>query len=152
MAENDFTVEMEQIDNFEFRVRFDWDSTPDLILDEPEPLGGERGPNATRLIAAAVGNCLTASLFFCLQRSRKEVSGFTTSVRARVGRNEDKRLRIEGFDVRIELPADADPAYERCLQLFEDFCIVTASVRRGIPVAVEVVDRNGTTLMTSDGD
>jgi len=35
------------------------------------------------------------------------------------------------------------PRQERCLEQFEDFCIVTESVRRGIPVAVTVVDAVG---------
>ena len=32
---------------------------------------------------------------------------------------------------------------ERCLGQFEDFCVVTQSVRQGIPVTVEVVDAAG---------
>jgi hypothetical protein len=34
----------------------------------------------------------------------------------------------------------------RCLDLFEDFCVVTASVRQGIPVTVEVVGPAGEVL------
>jgi hypothetical protein len=35
------------------------------------------------------------------------------------------------------------PYQERCLEQFEDFCIVTQSIRAGIPVSVNVVDANG---------
>jgi hypothetical protein len=31
----------------------------------------------------------------------------------------------------------------RCLEQFEDFCVVTESVRHGIPVGVRVVDAQG---------
>jgi hypothetical protein len=35
------------------------------------------------------------------------------------------------------------PHQERCLEQFEDFCIVTQSIRQGIPVSVSVVDAIG---------
>jgi uncharacterized OsmC-like protein len=149
MSEQTITVTMEQLTGLEFKVRFDWDTAGELLLDEPEPVGNRRGPNATRLVAAAVGNCLTASLVFCLQRARVPAEGLRTTVTGQVVRNEKNRLRLGGFDVRIELPEALDPAaITRCLGLFEDFCIVTASVRQGIPVTVEVVDAKGDTVHT----
>ena len=141
------TVSMEQIEDYEFKVKFDWDDVAELTMDEPEPIGGRKGPNASRVLAAAVGNCLTASLLFCLQKSRVEMTGVKTTVTGSLVRNERKRLRVGGFDARIAVEGLADVARaQRCLELFEDFCVVTASVRDGIDVNVEVVDEAGTKL------
>lgn len=140
-----FTITMERLEGLEFRVTFDWPEVQDLTLDEPAPLGQQRGPNAARLVAAAVGNCLTASLLFCLQRSKVDVGAVRTEVEGSLKRNERGRLRLAGFRARIHLGgagAERDKL-ARCLALFEDYCVVTASIRDGIPVAVEVVDRDG---------
>jgi organic hydroperoxide reductase OsmC/OhrA len=144
-----FAITLEQEEDFDFRVKFDWPGNAELLLDEPEPLGHRHGPNAARLIAAAVGNCLSASLVFCLRNKFRQQAG---PVRARVTgqlvRNEHGRFRIGGLAVRIQLAegADALQHLERCMQQFEDFCIVTESVRHGIPVSVEVVDAAGRTV------
>ncbi len=135
-----FTLELEQIDGFEFRVRFDKEQFAGLLLDEPPPLGGDKGPNASRLLAAAVGNCLSASLIFCLKKSRIEVTGLKTLVRTAIDRNEQGRLRVLGIEVEITPGLDA-AAWEkarRCLSLYEDFCVVSQSVRQGIDVRVSV--------------
>jgi uncharacterized OsmC-like protein len=150
-GEHELSVTVQHLQGMEFKVTFDWPEAGELRLDEPEPLGHRHGPNAARLLAAAVGNCLTASLLFCLQRSKVSLAGVTTSVIGRTGRNDKGRLRIDGFAVRINLPVDAGERdrLERCLGLFEEYCTVTASVRQGIPVAIEVVDRDGGTLFAS---
>ena len=144
-----FTITLEQQDGFDFRVKFDWPDNPDLLLDEPEPLGKRHGPNAARLVAAAVGNCLSASLVFCLSSKFKQNPGpLRASVTGRLARNERGRIRIGGLSVRIELAEDASALQhlDRCMAQFEDFCVVTESIRHGIPVDVEVVDAAGRTL------
>jgi organic hydroperoxide reductase OsmC/OhrA len=144
-GEQQLMVTLEQIAGLEFRVKFDWPDAGELLMDEPVPLGRQRGPNASRLLAAAVGNCLTASLLFCLQRGKVELGPVRTAVTGEISRNEKGRLRIGGLEVTIHLPVDASdrPRLERCLGLFEDYCVVTASVRQGIRVKVEVLDAAG---------
>jgi hypothetical protein len=62
-----------------------------------------------------------------------------------VGRNDDKRLRVQRLKVRIDLgvPAEGLQHLDRALAQFEDFCTVTASVRAAIPVDIEVFDSLG---------
>ena len=144
-----FTLHLEQEAGYDFRVKFDWPGNADLLLDEPEPLGHRHGPNAARLVAAAVGNCLSASLVFCLRTKFKEQTApVRASVTGRLERNERGRFRIAGLAVQIRLAEDAGALkhLERCLEQFEDFCIVTESVRKGIPVSVEVLDAAGRSL------
>ena len=141
-----FSIDLEQQEGYQFRVKFDWPGVEELLLDEPAPLGGAHGPNAARLVAAAVANCLSASLVFCLAGKFKQKPGpLRTRATAHLERNERGRYRIAGIDVKIALAerADAVQHMERCGEQFEDFCIVTESIRQGIPVSVEVVDSAG---------
>lgn len=144
-----FSLTLQRIEDFEFEIRFDKEQYATLKVDEPEPTGHNRGPNAARLVGAAVGNCLSASLLFCLQKSRVEVVGIETRVHGGLRRNERGRLRLGHIDVDIILDApDADRRrLDRCLGLFEDFCVVTASIREGVDVGVRVLGRDGTVLL-----
>jgi uncharacterized OsmC-like protein len=135
-----FELTMELQDGYRFLVDFAQPGVPPLLLDEPEPLGDGDGPNAARVLAAAVGNCLSASAVFCLRRARIDVQGMRTTVSASLSRNEAGRLRLGGIEVRITPVVDAAEhgRMRRCLELFEDFCVVTQSVRNGIAVNVSV--------------
>jgi len=135
-----FTITMDLQDDYRFLVDFDQPGVEALLLDEPEPLGGGAGPNASRLLAAAVANCMSASLLYCLERARIEVHGIHTTASGTLVRNDSGRLRIGRIDVRIEpVVNDADrPRMARCMKLFEDFCVVTQSVRSGVEVLTSV--------------
>ena len=111
-----------------------------LALDEPPPLGRSHGPNPARLLGSAVGACLGASLLYCLRKSRIDESGLSTKVEGTIVRNARGRLRVGPLRVTLSptLPLAEAGRVNRCLDIFEDFCVVTESVRGGIDVDVRV--------------
>jgi uncharacterized OsmC-like protein len=138
--ERTFRVEVDREEGFVFTADFGLDGVEPLVMDEPEPLGAESGPNASKVLAATVGNCLSASLLFCLQKSRVDVSGMRATVDGVMARNEGGRWRIREMNVVIspDVSEEDRRKLERCVELFEDFCIVSESVRQGIPINVKV--------------
>ncbi|MBM3814211.1 MAG: OsmC family protein [Acidimicrobiia bacterium] len=135
-----YSISMDQISDFEFRVRFDKPDHPELKMDEPPPLGKDSGPNAGRLLAAAIGNCLSASFLFAARKSGAAPTGMRADVKVEVIRNENRRFRIGRIEVQLDpgiKPEDLEKA-KAAAQMFEDFCTITASVRQGIPVDVKL--------------
>lgn len=125
--------------NFQFVAEFnDIPGAEPMLFDEPAPLGEGRAPSAAAVLGAAIGNCLAASLTFCLRRARVDVQDMTAHVTTHVAKNDKGRYRIRGIDVQIVPVLGIGAHLERCEGLFEDFCIVTASVQRGIPVHVSL--------------
>jgi uncharacterized OsmC-like protein len=148
MSQERVTVLLAQRQDYQFDNRFDA-AVPGLLTDEPAPLGAGLGPSPVQLLASAVGNCLGASLLYALRKFNPQAAGrITAEVIAENGRNADKRLRVTGIHARLTIGEDV-AAYrhlDRALATFEDFCTVTASVRAGIPVTVQVFDAQGTPL------
>jgi uncharacterized OsmC-like protein len=126
------------IQGFKFRVKFDVDGMPDLVVDEAKPIGEDSGPNPTRLLSAAVGQCLSSSLLFCLQKARISVNNLETTMKANIERNSEGRLRITSLDAQIHLKVkeEDENRVSRCLDIFEDYCTVTQSVIHGLQVNV----------------
>ena len=140
-------VTITQQDNFRFLVEFGA-GIPTLQTDEPAPLGGGEGPSPDQLLMAAVTNCLSASLYFALKKFKQDAGGITTTATARMGRDADKRLRMDEIEVTVRLGKGGGEIehLDRALAQFEAFCTVTESVRRGIPVAITVEDAQGVRL------
>jgi uncharacterized OsmC-like protein len=141
MSAETLTLSIEQVQDYEFRVRWAKPEHAGLLVDEPAPLGRDSAPSPSALLAAAVGNCLTASLLFCFRKSRIESGPIKATVKTEVGRNERGRVRVKRFEVEIDPGlSEGDRARaERCIALFEDFCTVTAAVREGIVVDARIV-------------
>ena len=143
---DEFAITVEQVEDYEFRVRFDKPQFPECRLDEPAPIGHDTAPNAARILSAAIGNCLSASLLFCARKAKVQLGPIRTVVRTQIFRDDRGRLRIGKIEVRIDprIPDAEKRKALRCLDLFEDYCVVTQSVRQGIDVqvAVEGLDRS----------
>lgn len=140
MHEERVSVELSLRGGYAFEADFGLPGVQPLLLDEPPPLGEGMGPSAARLLAAAVGNCMSASLLFCMRKAHLYVAALETHVEAFIGRNEEGRMRITGITVRLSPTLGDDDAarFGRCESLFEQFCTVGQSVLEGIDVRVEV--------------
>jgi organic hydroperoxide reductase OsmC/OhrA len=145
MSSEQVKVTLTQISDYSFNVSFDETDIPDLLTDEGAPLGGGKGPNPSRMLLAAIANCLSASLLFAMRKYKNTPGTIRAEVRGTLGRNAEGRMRIQHVDVDLHLPDAADryDQFERILQQFENFCVVTESVRSGIEIAVQVHDGSG---------
>lgn len=140
-------VHLTQVQDYQFDMDFGTPG-PALRADEPPPLGQGAGPSPTQLLAAAVGNCLSASLLFALRKFKQASGTLSCSVQAEAGRNAEGRLRVLGLTARLTLgvPAATIEHLDRVLGGFEAYCTVTQSVSPAIPVTVEVYDGLGARL------
>lgn len=130
---------LRRVDGYRFEIDFgEWEGR--IRMDEPQPLGDGSAPNAAMMLSSAVGHCLCASLLFCVGKSRGEVRDISADVETNLARNDRGRWRIEGIKVHMNLKMDEEnqKKFERCRDMFEDFCIVTASVRQGVKIDVDL--------------
>ena len=140
MSESVLT-KLELLEGYLFKVGFDVEDVPSLVVDEMKPVGDGVGPNPTRLLSVAVGHCLSASLLYCLSKAKVKVKKLDTTVKTNIERNVEGYLRIVGLDVQIQLEVNDEDRSRvpQCLDIFENYCTVTQSVRRGIEVKVKIL-------------
>lgn len=145
MADQSFSVSVKVLENYVFQV--DFGEFGNMITDEDAPLGTGEGPNPARMLAAAVVNCLTASLLFAIRKHKGDPGDVSATIQGSITRV-DKRMRIESLDATLQLNGDSSAIVDldKALKQFEDFCTVTQSVRKGIKVNVTVVDAEGRVL------
>jgi len=148
MDEKRIEVTLHQQEDYAFRIAFG-EGIDDLLSDEPAPLGAGRGPNPSKLLLASIANCLAASLTFALRKFGNQPGPITAKITGLMGRNATGRWRIPRARVEITLAEHpgVHQQFERVLAQFEDFCVVTQSVRDGIDVEVEVRDADGRVLL-----
>lgn len=145
MSEPSFSVKMKLLENYIFQI--DFGDFGNIITDEPSPMGSDEGPNPVRLLAASVANCLAASLLFAIRKYKQEPGEVSAEVTGQTERV-DGRWRVTSMAVHLKLgnKADSIDKLQDALNKFEDFCVVTQSVRAGIPVEVSVEDSEGKAL------
>jgi len=139
MSEKKFIdVELQWKGELKFDVKIR--NTHEILVDaSSETEGEDEGPAPDDLLTAAVGSCLASSFAFCISKARAELTDLTVSAKAEVSRVEG-RLRVTRIDVTLnpKFAEKDDKKLERCKAIFRNYCTVTESVVRGIPVNVTV--------------
>ncbi|WP_024302749.1 OsmC family protein [Pseudogulbenkiania sp. MAI-1] len=147
MSGEAISIQIVQGEGFQFRNRFGG-TVPDLTTDAPAPLGAGHGPSPEQLLLAAVANCLSDSLLFTLRKFKQQAEPLQTEASCLIDRNEAGRLRVQSIDATLQLghPASGIEHLDRILGIFQEYCTVSQSVGRGIPIRVRVLDVDGRPL------
>ena len=138
VSEKSIVTKLELLNGYKFKVKFDVEYIPTMLVDEMKPESDGLGPDPIRLLSAAVGHCMSSSLVYCVKRARVLIKNIETTVTTNLFRNERGKLRIKNIDIQIDLtvkPEDVTRVH-RCITIFEDYCTVTQSIRQGIDVSL----------------
>lgn len=140
--ERRFTVNLTHKRNYQFLSQASEDGRPHgepYVSDEPDPVGDNAGPSTPALLATALGHCLSAALMEALRHSHVDVLGCDTEATAVVKPNPEGLPRVEHVEVTVRPRlAERHPRINRCADIFESYCTVTSSVKKGIEVRVQV--------------
>ena len=114
----------------------------DCYIDESGKAESEMvGPNAAHLLAMAILGCLTSSYVFCFNKKDFVVKDIKAEAIVTIFRNEKGFARVKKIDVTINPKIDSPKMRKRaaqCQKMFEQYCTITASVREGIDVNVNI--------------
>ncbi len=115
------------------------DGFHEVEIDELEPHGTDSAPNPADYFLLAVGGCLSSSFIFSLSKFDVSLKKMHAKVRGKYTRV-NERVRIERVDVVLEVEPsterDLQEMKEWCIGVFRNFCIISESIRKGLPIGV----------------
>jgi len=141
-SERRFKVQLEHLDGFRFQSQASEDGRlhgDPIYSDEPDPVGEASAQATPALLATALTHCLSASLLETMRHAHVDVRSMAADATAVVALGKEGHPRIRQVDVviRPQVPTGS-PRLDRCAEVFEKHCTVTASVRDGIQINVKV--------------
>lgn len=113
-----------------------------LYIDEQDKKEiDKKGPSPAKLLGLSVLGCLAASFSFCLQKKYYSIIDLEGKADVTIIRNERGFWRIKKIDVNIIPQIDTPEARKRadqCKKFFEQYCIISQSLRAGFEVNVNL--------------
>ncbi len=133
------------IENIAFRVSIK--DFPEFIMDEPKAFhGNDMGPSAGEFLLVSIAGCQGVSFMFCLQKFNIEIEEMVVHVESKMKHvwHEEYEREILNIihinvviDIKLANPEDEEDLLE-CFEVYQKYCVVTTSIRRGIPVDVKL--------------
>lgn len=137
-------AELDEVEKYRFTVTFPGAPFGPIIVDEPLPVGGNAGPSPVDTLAAAVGHCMSSTLYNTLERAHVPSTPIRTTVSVEMGPNANGRRRVRRMEVEIDAaPLDEKDRerFDRSISIFEDYCPVSGAVREGVTIVTMVRPR-----------
>ena len=142
LAEREIKVKVKLDRDMIFKCDLGETKLGDCYIDESNKIKSEMlGPNAAQLLAMAILGCLSASYVFCFSKRDFTVKDLEAFAIVTIFRNEKGFVRVKKIDVTINPKINSPEMRKRaaqCQKMFEQYCTITASIREGIDVNVNI--------------
>lgn len=139
-------VELELLNNEDVKIKFNSESMEDVIIDRSSMPPARRGAEARKLLAAALAECMSSTLFFLLQWAQIECKQFNATAEVVTAKDENNRLCVDHINLTmyLDIPNDEKSlkSFERTKTLFKRGCLMSRSLKRGINVEYSIVKDN----------
>ena len=113
-----------------------------LFIDEQHKKSIEKiGPNPSKLLALSVLGCLAASFTFCLQKNNISLSDLDGKAIIISKKDEKGFWRLKKIVIKLNPKIDTPEMHKKadqCTKFFEQYCIISESLRNGIDLDIEV--------------
>ncbi|MBN1803292.1 MAG: OsmC family protein [Candidatus Lokiarchaeota archaeon] len=115
-----------------------------IHIDEPESFHGTGlGPSPVEYTLIGIGGCLGSTFSYCLSKKGIEISDLKVIVDGKMKHEEpDGRLRLIKIEAELQLTTKNNENIkhiDECSNTFLEYCIVSNSIARGVPIDVNVV-------------
>lgn len=118
-----------------------------LHIDEPESFHGtDLGPSAVEYFLIGIGGCLGSTFTYCLQKKQIEIENLEIVIDGQLKHSEPK-LRLQLVNVEVEIFYVLKPGYskeklEQCLKIYQEYCVISNSIHKGLPLEVKISEKN----------
>lgn len=112
----------------------------DSILMDDRKKGDDSAPTPIEVFLSSVGSCLIMSFIYCLYLSGVHLKpdDFDVRVSGAIGRV-NNRLRLVNVKTEFLIKTKEDRVkIEKCFEKFQPFCILSESIKSGIPFTCDL--------------
>ncbi|MGV9173528.1 MAG: OsmC family protein [Promethearchaeia archaeon] len=116
-----------------------------IHMDEPESFHGtNKGPSPVEYFLLGIGGCMASTFVFCCQKNEIEIHDISITIDGQLTHREDREnllqfQKIEGYIMFIPKHGEQNKqAIKQCINDFQKYCVVSNSLRQGIPLSVNV--------------
>ena len=119
----------------------------DLNVDEPVSFHGtDLGPSAVEYVLIGIGGCLGTTFTYCLRKNKIELETLKVIVEGELSHKGPKMLlRLVNVNVDLNFvpkEAGSDKEINKCMKEFFEYCIITNSITKGLPINVNCKKEN----------
>ena len=129
-------VELSLLDNGDYFIRLNHEALEDVLVSLSKVPEEKRGGVARALFTASALYCMAGSVNYMLRARKVAIKDIKGTASIKMGKNEKNQDLVESMtlNIDVDIPENNRPELDRCIKYFENGCLITRGLKKGIEV------------------